>query len=114
MKQQYLNQAKRLYDQSIPSEGIDSINISMDMEILILKECQFHHLSNSNAFIDGVLEFYEKNGALTDRQWYHVIKFWLRLNHNQWEPHQVPNNHSMPRSNKLKNMLDELKRMPSK
>jgi hypothetical protein len=109
MKQQYLSQAKRLYDRANPSEGIDSMNFPIEMENLILCECQEHNesTSNANTFITGALDYYHEHGALTNRQWYHVIKFWLRLHWNELQ--SLEKSLEMIQQPRLKHMLDQIK-----
>lgn len=68
-----------LYRKNRANGSIDPVDISLELEKYIMECLDEYNISRGNLFLDSLLEIYRETGTLSERQWFHIIRFWLRL-----------------------------------
>lgn len=94
-----------LYDTAGSTAQVDPVNITYSEEQVMIDALTSYNQTHKNPFIQGLLGYHHEHGTLSEKQWYYLIRMYLKLDHVAY--------HSPPPlpvvNNKLKAMLREIK-----
>jgi antitoxin component YwqK of YwqJK toxin-antitoxin module len=87
---------------------LDPVYISFSLEKQMTQALRDYNQIANNKFIAGLIEAYDENGTLSEKQWYYLVRMYLKLDEVVDELNSLQTSLPSP-ANKLKSMLANMK-----